>query len=141
MAEEIIGTLVFLGSFPGCSRCLRVGHSYGAWFGAQLPRFSLLCGDCFCKELSFYISPVVRQRRKAAGHLVFACGLIERAGWVVPRFLGNYAFRKFRCPMSLLLRSQSECDWLTNISTKNTMTPLSRPFRACGKQPRRNGLV
>jgi tetratricopeptide (TPR) repeat protein/polyferredoxin len=128
--EEIIGALVFLGSFLAVRGVyamvpflMALGYAAVTTF-LTLKLWRLLCA----KELSFY-----RFTLKSSGHIrkagwAFGClaclwiGLNAHTGWVrYHEFVGNLAFQKVHVPDELALAQANPAHWLRPEDRENIL--------------------
>src|SRR3989440_10859096 len=128
--EEIIGTLVFLGSFLAVRGVYAlVPFLMALGCGAVTTFLALKTWRLLrAKELSFY-----RFSLKSSGHIrkagwafaAFACaciGLNAHCGWVrYQEFLGNRAFQKIKLPDELALAQPNPARWLSPADRENIL--------------------
>jgi len=128
--EEVIGTLVFLGSFLAVRGVYALVPFLMALGCAAVTTFLALkmWRLLRAKELSFY-----RFNLKSSGKLpkagwafaILACawiGLNAHSGWVrYHEFLGNYAFQKVHVPDELALAQANPARWLSSADRENIL--------------------
>jgi tetratricopeptide (TPR) repeat protein/ferredoxin len=128
--EEIIGALVFLGSFLAVRGVYALIPFLMALGWAAVTTFlTLKTWRLFrARELSFY-----RFNLKSSGKIkktgwafaAFACawiGLNAHTGWVrYHEFLGNYAFQKVHVPDELALAQSDPSRWLSSADRENIL--------------------
>jgi tetratricopeptide (TPR) repeat protein/ferredoxin len=128
--EEVIGTLVFLGSFLAVRGVYALVPFLMALGCAAVTTFLALkmWRLLRAKELSFY-----RFNLKSSGKIpkagwafaILACawiGLNAHSGWVrYHEFLGNYAFQKVQVPDELALAQSNPARWLSSADRENIL--------------------
>jgi tetratricopeptide (TPR) repeat protein/ferredoxin len=129
-AEEVVGALVFLGSFLAVRGVYALVPFLMALGCAAVTTFLTLklWRLLRARELSFY-----RFNLKSAGRLhkagwafaIFACawiGLNAHSGWVrYHEFLGNLAFQKLKLPDEVALAQPNPGRWLTSADRDNIL--------------------
>ena len=128
--EEIIGTLVFLGSFLAVRGVYALVPFLMALGWATVTTFlTLKMWRLFrARELSFYrfnLKSSGKVRKAGWAFAIFACawiGLNAHTGWVrYHEFLGNYAFQKVQVPDELALAQSNPSRWLSSADRENIL--------------------
>src|SRR4029077_6140531 len=128
--EEIIGTLVFLGSFLAVRGVYALVPFLMALGWAAVTTFlTLKMWRLFpAKELSFYrfnLKSSGKVRKAGWAFAIFACawiGLNAHTGWVrYHEFRGNYAFKKVQVPDELALAQSNPSRWLSSADRENIL--------------------
>jgi tetratricopeptide (TPR) repeat protein/ferredoxin len=126
--EEIIGALVFLGSFLAVRGVYVLVPFLMALGCATVTTFlTLKMWRLFrARDLSFYrftLKSAGKIRKAGWAFAVFACawiGLNAHCGWVrYHEFLGNHAFRNVRLPDELALAQLNPARWLSPSDRQN----------------------
>jgi len=128
--EEIIGALVFLGSFLAVRGVYALVPFLMALGWATVTTFlALKMWRLFrARELSFYrfnLKSSGKIRKAGWAFAIFACtwiGLNAHTGWVrYHEFLGNYAFQKVHVPDELALAQPNPARWLSSADRENIL--------------------
>jgi tetratricopeptide (TPR) repeat protein/NAD-dependent dihydropyrimidine dehydrogenase PreA subunit len=127
---EIIGALVFLGSFLAVRGVYALIPFLMALGWATVTTFlTLKMWRLFrARELSFYrfnLKSSGRIKKAGWAFATFACawiGLNAHSGWVrYHEFLGNYAFQKVQVPDELALAQSNPSRWLSSADRENIL--------------------
>jgi tetratricopeptide (TPR) repeat protein len=128
--EEIIGTLVFLGSFLAVRGVYALVPFLMALGCAAVTTFLALkmWRLLRARELSFYrfnLKSSGKIRKAGWAFAILACawiGLNAHSGWVrYHEFLGNYAFQKVQVPDELALAQSNPSRWLSSADRENIL--------------------
>src|SRR6266481_7271640 len=128
--EEIIGSLVFLGSFLAVRGVYALVPFLMALGWAAVTTFLTLkmWRLLRAKELSFYrfnLKSSGKLRKAGWAFAIFACawiGLNAHSGWVrYHEFLGNYAFQKVHLPDEIALAQSNPSRWLSSADRENIL--------------------
>src|SRR5437773_201053 len=128
--EEIVGALVFLGSFLAVRGVYALAAFLMALGCATVTTFLTLklWRLVRAKELSFYrfnLKSAGRIRKAGWAFAIFACawiGLNAHSGWVrYHEFLGNRAFQKIQLPDELALAQANPVRWLRPVDRENIL--------------------
>ena len=128
--EEIVGAVVFLGSFLSVRGVYALVPFLMALGCAATTTFlTLKLWRLFrTRELSFYrfsLKSSGKIHRAGWAFAAFACGWIglnAHCGWVrYHEVLGNVAFRKIHLPDELALAQVNPADWLTPVDRENIL--------------------
>jgi tetratricopeptide (TPR) repeat protein/ferredoxin len=128
--EEIVGALVFLGSFLAVRGVYALVPFLMALGCATVTTFLTLklWRLLRAKELSFYrfnLKSSGKLRKAGWAFAAFACawiGLNAHCGWVRYReFLGNVAFQKIKLPDELALAQANPARWLSPADRENIL--------------------
>jgi Flp pilus assembly protein TadD len=128
--EEILGALVFLGSFLAVRGVYALVPFLMALGCAAVTTFLTLktWGLFRARELSFYrfnLKSSGKMRKAGWAFAIFACawiGLNAHCGWVrYHEFLGNVAFQKIQLPDELALAQVNPARWLTPADRDNVV--------------------
>jgi tetratricopeptide (TPR) repeat protein/ferredoxin len=128
--EEIMGSLVFLGSFLGVRGVYALVPFLMALGCSTVTTFlTLKMWRLFrARELSFYrfnLKSSGKLRKAGWAFAIFACawiGLNAHSGWVrYHEFLGNYAFQKVQVPDELALAQSNPSRWLSSVDRENIL--------------------
>src|SRR5581483_1510829 len=139
--EEIVGALVFLGSFLAVRGVYTLVPFLMALGCATVTTFlTLKTWRLFrARELSFYrfnLKSAGKIRKAGWAFAIFACvwiGLNAHSGWVrYHEVLGNRAFKKVKLPDELALAQVNPARWLSPADRKNILTGEEH-FQAASK--------
>ena len=128
--EEIVGALVFLGSFLAVRGVYALVPFLMALGSATVTTFLTLklWRLLRAKELSFYrfnLKSSGKIRKAGWAFAAFACawiGLNAHCGWVrYQEFLGNLAFQKIKLPDELALAQPNPARWLSPADRENIL--------------------
>ena len=128
--EEIVGALVFLGSFLAVRGVYALIPFLMALGWATVTTFLTLkmLRLLRAKELSFYrfnLKSSGKLRKAGWAFAAFACawiGLNAHTGWVrYHEFQGNYAFQKVQVPDELALAQSNPSRWLSSADRENIL--------------------
>ena len=128
--EEIVGALVFLGSFLAVRGIYALVPFLMALGSATVTTFLTLrlWRLLRAKELSFYrfnLKSSGKIRKAGWAFAAFACawiGLNAHCGWVrYQEFLGNLAFQKIKLPDELALAQPNPARWLSPADRENIL--------------------
>ena len=128
--EEIVGALVFLGSFLAVRGVYALVPFLMALGSATVTTFLTLklWRLLRAKELSFYrfnLKSSGKIRKAGWAFAAFACawiGLNAHCGWVrYQEFLGNLAFQKIKLPDELALAQANPARWLSPADRENIL--------------------
>ena len=128
--EEIVGALVFLGSFLAIRGVYALVPFLMALGSATVTTFLTLklWRLLRAKELSFYrfnLKSSGKIRKAGWAFAAFACawiGLNAHCGWVrYHEFLGNRAFQKIKLPDELALAQSNPARWLSPADRENIL--------------------
>jgi tetratricopeptide (TPR) repeat protein/ferredoxin len=129
-SEEIVGALVFLGSFLAVRGVYALVPFLMALGCAAVTTFLTLkmWRLLRARELSFYrfnLKSSGRLHRAGWAFAIFACawiGLNAHSGWVrYHEFLGNLAFQKLKLPDEVALAQSNPSRWLTPADRDNVL--------------------
>jgi polyferredoxin/tetratricopeptide (TPR) repeat protein len=128
--EEIVGALVFLGSFLAVRGVYALVPFLMALGCATVTTFLTLkmWRLLRARELSFYrfnFKSSGKMRKAGWAFAIFACcwiGLNAHSGWVrYHEFLGNFAFQKVQVPDELVLAQSNPARWLSSADRANIL--------------------
>jgi tetratricopeptide (TPR) repeat protein/ferredoxin len=129
--EEIVGAVVFLGSFLSVRGVYALVPFLMALGCAAVTTFLTLklWQLLRARESSFYrlnLKSSAKMRKAGWAFAAFACGWIglnAHCGWVrYHEFLGNVAFQKIQLPDELALAQVNPARWLTSADRENILT-------------------